>query len=145
MDIALCIINLEKKSMNYAGAYNPLYLIRKNEKSGEYNLKHFKADRMPISVHINEKPFINNFIELKNNDLIYLFSDGFADQFGGKYGRKYFTKNFKRLLLTHCHKPILKQKEILYETFHEWKRNEDQIDDVMLIGFKIGNSSGDLE
>jgi CheY-like chemotaxis protein/serine phosphatase RsbU (regulator of sigma subunit) len=132
LDIALCILNHEKKLLEYAGANNPLYLIRNGE------LNEIKADRMPIGIHRKAKEsFYNHEITLQKDDLIYLFSDGFIDQFGGKDGRKYLTCNFKKLLLENHQKPLSEQKQILEKTFEEWKGERKQLDDILVIGFKI--------
>jgi len=144
MDIALCIIDLENKNMQYAGAYNPLFLIRKDQQN-THELIQFKADRMPIAIHLSEKPFTNNNIELQTDDMVYIFSDGFLDQIGGEYGRKYLVKNFKELLLQNANKKMDEQKKAIKDTFYSWKGEKEQIDDVMIIGFKISESYGDIE
>ncbi len=145
MDLALCIINLDDKTMQYAGANNPLFLIRYNSQITHYELIAYKPDKMPISYYIKEVPFVNNTIELKSNDIIYLFSDGYLDQFGGEQKRKFLIKNFKELLLSICHLPMQAQKNILIETFENWKGNFKQVDDVLVFGFKILDSYGDIE
>ncbi len=144
MDIALCIIDLENKSLQYAGAYNPLFLIRKNEQSG-FELLQYKADRMPIAIHLSEKPFTNNKIDLRTDDMLYLFSDGYLDQIGGEYARKYLIKNFKELLLNNAELKMEEQKKVIKDTFYSWKGDKEQIDDVMIVGFKISESYGDIE
>ncbi|NOZ46473.1 MAG: PAS domain S-box protein [Chlorobi bacterium] len=143
MDIALCIIDLEHKKMQYAGANNPLYLIRNNYSEPE--LIQYKADRMPIGVHLKEKSFSNHEIDLQANDLLYIFSDGFVDQFGGVDGRKYRSNRFKEFLLANCTKPIVKQKKLLQNEFEEWRGNERQVDDVLILGMKIHESYGDVD
>ncbi|MFP4023813.1 MAG: response regulator [Thiohalospira sp.] len=132
LDIALCIIDHNKKSLEYAGANNPLYLIRNGE------LDEIKADRMPIGIHRKAKESFNNHeITLKKDDQIYIFSDGFIDQFGGKDGRKFLTGNFKKLLIENHQKPLSEQKHILEKTFEQWKGDRKQLDDILIIGFKI--------
>ncbi|MDK2978165.1 MAG: hypothetical protein PWP52_879 [Bacteroidales bacterium] len=132
LDIALCILNHKKRLLEYAGANNPLYLIRKGK------LNEIKADRMPIGIHRKAKEsFYNHEITLHKDDLIYIFSDGFIDQFGGKDGRKYLTGNFKKLLIENHQKPLSEQKQILEKTFEEWKGERKQLDDILVIGFKI--------
>jgi len=132
LDIALCIINHEKKVMEYAGANNSLYFIRNGE------LSEIKADRMPIGIHRRAKESFNNHeIALNKDDLIYIFSDGFIDQFGGEDGRKFLTGNFKKLLIENHQKSLSEQKQILEKTFHQWKGERKQLDDILVIGFKI--------
>ena len=132
LDIALCIIDHEKQILEYAGANNPLYLIRNNE------LTETKADKMPIGIHRRAKEsFQNHIIKLQKDDLIYIFSDGFADQFGGEYGRKFLSANFKKLLIENFSKTLNDQKVILEKTFEEWKGDRKQLDDILIIGFKI--------
>lgn len=133
MDIAFCIIDLQNMKLSYAGAYNPLWLIRDGE------LIPYPADKMPIGVYLGDKnEFKNNIIDLKPNDRFYIFSDGYIDQFGGDNGRKFFKKNFKSLLLdVHTHN-FSKQREILDETIEKWRGQKyHQIDDILVIGFQI--------
>jgi len=132
MDIALCILNQKKKCVQYAGAYNPLFLLRKGE------LTQIKADRMPIGIYLKEKEsFTNHILELEDSDVLYMFSDGYIDQFGGNNGKKFMTKNFKELLLKIYDKPMGEQKEILNETLESWKGELDQVDDILVMGFKL--------
>ncbi|MEA3317177.1 MAG: response regulator [Bacteroidota bacterium] len=131
IDIALCIIDFKSKKMQYAGAHNPLILIRNNE------LIQIKGDRMPVSIHRNsDKSFTNHEIEIFSNDVIYIYSDGYADQIGGKKGRKYMSRNFKNLLLEIHDKPMAEQKEILNSTIENWKGDNQQLDDILVMGFK---------
>ena len=132
MDVALCIIDHKNKVLEYSGANNPLYMIRNGE------LTHTKADKMPIGIHRRAKEsFVNHFINLKQNDLIYIFSDGYVDQFGGESGRKFLSANFKDLLLENAEKTLNEQKVILKTAFEEWKGERKQLDDILVIGFKI--------
>lgn len=133
MDIALCVINVETMTMQYAGAYNPLLLIRNNE------VLKWKADKMPIGIYIREKEsFTNHEIELQHGDAFYIFSDGYIDQFGGEKGGKFMIKNFKEMLLDIHHKPMQEQKQILNKRIEEWMgSNYNQIDDMLVIGVKI--------
>jgi ligand-binding sensor domain-containing protein/ABC-type amino acid transport substrate-binding protein/serine phosphatase RsbU (regulator of sigma subunit) len=132
MDIALFIINSSTNELEYSGAFNSFYLAREGE------IIEYKADRMPIGVSFNQdKPFALHKIQLQKNDSIYVFSDGYIDQFGGIEGKKYKTKNFKTLLLSIQDKDMAEQKEILNKSFDEWRGNIEQIDDVLVAGFKI--------
>jgi len=132
MDISLCIIDLEKRIMQFSGAYNPLFLFRNGE------LLVTKADKMPIGIHIKEKDnFTNHLIELQKDDVFYLFSDGYPDQFGGENNEKYKMKRFKNLLTEIHIKPMDAQKEILSETLTKWQGDIEQIDDITIIGIRI--------
>ncbi|MFO7828907.1 MAG: response regulator [Bacteroidales bacterium] len=132
LDIALCIIDHKNRMLEYAGANNPLYLIR----DGQFD--EIKADRMPIGIHRKAKEsFTNHEIPLQKDDLVYIFSDGFIDQFGGNDGRKFLAGNFKKLLMNHQQKSLGEQKQILEKSFEEWKGDRKQLDDILVIGFKI--------
>ncbi len=131
MDIAFCIINTETNTAQYAGAYNPLIIIRNNK------LVEYKATRNPIGFYLKEKKFNNNKISLKKEDLIYHFSDGFNDQIGGEYNRKFMFMNFKNLLLEIHKLPMVEQKQKLARVFDNWKAKEKQTDDVIVLGIKI--------
>ena len=132
MDIAVVIIDKKEMKINYSGAYNPLYIIRNNE------LLITKADRMPIgNFIIDDKPFTNHEIEIQKGDSLYIFSDGYPDQFGEKTNTKFSTKTFKKLLLEISKYSTTKQSEILEQKFQEWKGNQRQIDDILIIGVKI--------
>lgn len=131
MDIALCRINTENLHLQYAGAYNPLYIFRNNE------LIEFKADRQPIAIYKKERDFTNHKIELQKGDVIYIFSDGYYDQFGGKENKKFNIRQFKQLLKNINPKPMTEQHNILSNSFEDWKGENDQIDDVLVIGIRI--------
>ena len=137
LDIALCSINFNNNKLQYSGAFNPLIVIRKNKDTGKAELTEIKADRMPIGVGLEERPFTNTEMQLKANDLLYLFSDGYADQFGGDKGKKFFLANFKELLLNISDKPMPEQKNILLDTLFKWQKNFDQVDDILIVGIKI--------
>jgi len=132
MDISLCIFDRETKKIDYAGAYNPLILIRNNE------IIKYKADKMPIGIFINEiNNFTNHSIDVQKGDMLYLFSDGFQDQFGGNDKRKFLPKNLHNLLLQISNEPCKKQLAIVEKTFNDWKELENQIDDVLVVGFRV--------
>ncbi|MBU8892631.1 MAG: SpoIIE family protein phosphatase [Bacteroidales bacterium] len=131
MDIALGILDLSTNQLQFAGAYNPLYLVRKG------HLINFPGDRMPIGIDpLEEKPFKNHDIPLKSNDMLYMFSDGFADQFGGKKGKKFKYKPFRELLVAASELPLKDQKEMINQSFHEWKWSHGQVDDILIIGIR---------
>lgn len=132
MDGSLCIFDFPKKKVYFAGAYNPLILIRDN-KAVEY-----KADRMPIGLtdHI-DKRFVLHEIDLKPNDCLYMFSDGYPDQFGGPNFKKFKKRTFVTLLEEINAMPMNKQKKRLLTVFNDWKGEQEQIDDVLVIGLKV--------
>ena len=132
MDIALCIVDFDNMKMQYAGAYNPLYLFRNNE------LIEYKADRMPIGIYVKEKEsFTNNDIDLQKGDVFYIASDGYQDQFGGEDGMKFKTKNYKQLLLDIHQKPMAEQREILNTTIDKWRGKWEQVDDIIVMGIRV--------
>ena len=135
MDIALC--NLEFLAgqagikLQYAGANNPLFIVRNGE------LMETMADRQPIGIYVESKPFTNHTIDLQKGDAIYIFSDGYFDQFGGPQAKKFMIKRFKQLLLSIQDKNMQQQKEHLDKTIEDWKGNEGQVDDILVIGIKV--------
>jgi serine phosphatase RsbU (regulator of sigma subunit)/ligand-binding sensor domain-containing protein len=132
MDLALCIIDMKKMELHFSGAHNPLYQVRDNE------LITHKADKMPIGVHIRDcESFTNTVLELKPGDCFYMFSDGYVDQFGGEKGKKFMSKKFKQLILENHTKSMTDQKTLLDNTIEAWKGEQEQVDDILVIGFRI--------
>lgn len=133
MDIALCSIDLKDLILEYAGAYNPMWLVRNGA------LLEYKADKQPVGLFIGEesKQFNNHTVNLCKGDMIYLFTDGFADQFGGEKGKKFKYKNFEKLLLEISDLSPAEQSERLGEVFENWSRGYQQVDDVCVIGIKV--------
>ncbi|HET6244757.1 MAG: SpoIIE family protein phosphatase [Bacteroidetes bacterium] len=142
MDIAICSLNVKKRELFYSGANRPLWVIRKNENKlqgtdEEFEFIEYKADKVAIGGYTdNSQKFVTQSIELKKGDGVYLFSDGFADQFGGDSSKKLMTKNFRKFLFTIQHKSLKEQSEELSEFFEIWKGENEQIDDVLVIGFR---------
>lgn len=155
MDLAMVAIDEATGQIQYSGAYNPLYVVRKltpEEKdllkrgkeleldrgsihNDDYLLYQIRADHMPIG--ISEKDHDFNAYEINEKDItIYLFSDGYVDQFGGPLGKKYMSRNFKRLLLDIQHLSMKKQEERLNEELVSWMGNISQIDDILVMGIK---------
>ena len=131
MDMAVLSIDLFNYKGEFAGAKNPMYLVRKDK------ISEIDCDRYPVSIYDIMDPFTNHVFDIEKGDQIYLFSDGFADQFGGPDGKKFNYKNFKQLIIDHSDKPMSDQEIILEKTFTKWQGDEEQIDDVLLIGIKI--------
>jgi len=136
MDISLCIINLDNLQLQFAGAYNSLYLVRKN--ADNFELQEIKADHMPIGVHPRDNvSFTNNQLQLLKDDSIYLFSDGYVSQFGGDKGDKFKAKRLQQLLLDSQKTEISQQKNLLDKALTDWQGTTQQVDDIMLIGIQI--------
>ena len=131
MDMALCIIDSDRQSLQFAGANNSLYLIRGNE------LMETKGDKMPVAIYENMPSFTPHVIKLKPGDAVYLFSDGYADQFGGTNGKKFMYKAFKELLIANSGKSMPEQQDILEQTMKDWMGGIEQIDDMVVIGMRI--------
>jgi serine phosphatase RsbU (regulator of sigma subunit) len=132
LDIALCAYDPETLSLKFAGARNPLYLIRQG------SLEIVPATRMTISYpYADAGNFQTNTLRLQAGDLLYLFSDGFADQFGGPKRKKLKYKQFRELLISISDRNMEEQKKHLQEYFLSWKGDEEQYDDVAILGIRI--------
>ena len=130
LDIAVCVVDFDNNILWYAGANNPLYLVRGGE------LFNYRADRMPVAIHYKMEPFTLHKIDLKKGDAFYIFSDGFADQFGGPSQKKFMSMQLRETLVSMAGLPMLKQGERLNEIFEEWRGDGPQIDDVTMIGVR---------
>jgi len=148
MDLALCSIDLKSRILQYAGANNPLYVIRSCKEphiegreititNDEYNLFEYKADKQPIGSYLEHSKFTTHTIQLLKDDAVYIFSDGFADQFGGERGKKFKYKPFKQLLLNNQQKPLNIQQDLLDEAIEKWRGELEQIDDICIIGMRV--------
>jgi serine phosphatase RsbU (regulator of sigma subunit) len=132
MDIAIITYESENNRLQYAGAFNPVMIIRDGV------LHELKADRMPIGYLFHQdKPFTNNEITVHPKDSVYLFSDGYMDQYGWRNDTKFKLKNFKQLLLEIQHVPLKAQKMLLENNLANWQGDLDQIDDIMVIGVQL--------
>lgn len=136
MDMALCVIDKVKNTVEFAGAKNPLIYIQNNE------LIQIKSDKHPIGgvQREDERLFTKHNIDISTPTTFYIFTDGFQDQVGGGNGRKYMTKKFRSLLFDLHSRPMTDQKDILDKELYSWMNDEakfDQIDDILVIGFKV--------
>jgi serine phosphatase RsbU (regulator of sigma subunit) len=141
MDMAICCIKDKGRKVLYAGAKNPLVFIS----NGELNL--LKADPLPVGGMQKEdkREFTLHTINVDKPTSFYIFSDGFIDQFGGLHGQKFGTKQLKEVLLEVNKLPMEQQKEILEQRLSKWMKNHPkQIDDIILIGFKVGDGEIDI-
>jgi len=130
MDIAVCVVDFDENILWYAGANSPLYLVHNGE------LIHYRADKMPASIHYRMQPFVLHKIELHKGDAFYIFSDGYSDQFGGPNQKKFMSNQLRESLVAMAGQPMLKQGERLNEIFEEWRGDSPQVDDVTLIGVR---------
>ncbi len=131
MNTTMIKVNRETLMMNYSGAYQTLLIIRKGE------LIELKTDKQPIGYTYIMSPFTNNDFQLEKEDLIYLYSDGYPDQFGGELGKKFKSRNLKEFIVSISHQPLEEQKIILSNRFDEWKGEEEQVDDVTVLGIRL--------
>lgn len=131
MDISLCVVNHSSKSVTWAGANNPLWYT-----NGK-NIIEITADKQPIGKSDHPKPFTTHTIPVKSGDSVFLFTDGYADQFGGPRGKKFKYKQFQELLLSKNTESPDIQRQALHNAFIQWKGQQEQIDDVCVIGFRI--------
>lgn len=132
MEMALCVVDFNKKRLQYSGAFRPLYLIRDRE------LVEFKGDSMPIGIYSeDDKSFNNKELILNENDIIYMFTDGYIDQLGGPDRKTFKSKQFKQLLIDIHQKPLNEQKALLEKEYQAWRRDIEQIDDIMVMGIRF--------
>ena len=134
MDMALCAINFNKMELQYAGANNPLYIVRQKQ------FIEIKPDKQAIGADTENsevKVFTNHVIKLEKGDSVYLFTDGYADQFGGPNGKKFKYKKFQELLIEMQDNSMEEQKHILNYHYELWKGELEQVDDILVIGIRI--------
>jgi serine phosphatase RsbU (regulator of sigma subunit) len=145
MNISLCVLDSTTKLLSWAGAHNPLWILRSTSRSSSdtealektAEIIEFRADKQPIGKFSFAKAFTNHEIQLVENDIIYIFTDGFQDQFGGEKGKKYKISQIRELLLSISSKNLEEQKNLIDQNFETWKGQLDQVDDVCLMGVKI--------
>jgi serine phosphatase RsbU (regulator of sigma subunit) len=130
MDMAIMAYEKARNRLEYAGAINPIYMIRDGE------LIEKKGDRMSIgrTEMRDVKEFTNHEIEVRPGDTFYMFSDGYADQFGGNRGKKFKVTRMKELILSIQDKSMEEQREVLDSTMERWRGDYEQIDDILIIG-----------
>lgn len=133
MDLALCCYDPKTQEIQYAGAFNPLYIIRNND------IIQTKADKFAIGTYFDnpKQKYTNHKFELQKEDRVYIFSDGYADQFGGPKGKKLMYKNFREYLITIHKETVQNQKKLLNDNIEKWKGNLEQIDDILVIGMTV--------
>jgi serine phosphatase RsbU (regulator of sigma subunit) len=130
MDIGICAIDKDRKKVIYSGAFFPLYLLRNN------SLIQINPDKIIIGMNPERFPYTEHNIDIQEDDMLYLFSDGYVDQFGGKDNKKFMYRRLRYLLLTIHTFDVADQKSILEENRRTWMGTNTQVDDMMIIGFK---------
>jgi len=138
MDISVCVLDLDINTIQYAGANNPVWIVRKH-KDSEPEIIELAADKMPIGITLRQqKEFSQQSIQLQATDTVYMFTDGFKDQFGGEHERKFLVKNLRRLLLDINPLDMNTQKAKIEERLTNWMgESQTQVDDILIAGFRI--------
>src|ERR1051326_136449 len=133
MDITLCTLDKENSELEFAAAFNPLYLVRDGE------IFEIKGNKFSVGIYLEKETqkFTNHKLKIQKGDVIYIFSDGYADQFGGPKGKKFMQNQFRNLLFDIHRKPMPEQKRILDSTIEHWRGNEDQVDDILVMGMRM--------
>jgi len=132
MDVSLGVFDFESNTLTYSGAFRPMLLIRDME------IIEFEGNRFPIGFYADvKKEFVSRKIELQVNDTFYFFTDGYCDQFGGEFKKKLNRKRFKELLLSAQSMEMDEQESFLQYALLNWRQEELQVDDVLVMGIRI--------
>jgi len=132
MDVAICIIDTDKRTLQYSGLNRPIFIVRNQ------NLIELRPNRVPIGSYMDDgEMFKSENIDLQPDDLIYMFTDGYTDQYGEHAGRKFYQSKFKEFLIRISKHSLEKQGKLIAQNFESWKGNEDQMDDVLVVGFRL--------
>lgn len=132
MDASIICFDFNNLTMSYCAAQNPIWIIRDGE------IIQIKPEKMPIGKHTNDHiPFVGGTMKLQKDDLVYTLTDGFQDQFGGPKGKKFMVKRMRELVLENSHLPLVDQHQKIIEVFNSWKANQEQVDDVCVIGVRL--------
>lgn len=155
MDISLAAINIKTSELLWAGANNPLWYIPAEEQAhspvvrskntavqeiedkSKIGLKEITANKQPVGKCDKRSSFTTHFLKLAKGSLLYLFTDGFADQFGGPKGKKFMYRQLSELIYSIRNLNMKEQREKLEAAFNQWKGDQEQIDDVCIIGLKL--------
>lgn len=139
MDISLCALNVKTNFLSWAGANNPLWIIRHTAESipAGFSIIEVKGDKQPIGKFAHNKPFTNHEVQLKAQDTIYIFTDGYQDQFGGEKGKKFKASKLKELLVSLKGESLDEQFNRLNATIESWKGKLEQVDDICIIGVRV--------
>ncbi len=137
MDMSLCVIDNINKEIQFAGALNPLYIINDGQieiiKGNNYSI----GGSLIKEESVEQRKFTNHSFPLKKGSCIYLFTDGYFDQFGGEQRKKMGSQRFREILLQYHNLPMEQQREAIIKEFEQWKGQNSQIDDVLVIGIRL--------
>lgn len=137
MDCSVIVFDFKNRTMLYAGANNPVWISRKNSE-GIRELLELKPDRMPVGKHDKDiVPFTTRAVDLQKDDMIFALTDGIPDQFGGPKGKKFSYRKLKELLISNSERSLPEQKQALQKAVDVWKRDLEQVDDMLLVGVKL--------
>jgi ligand-binding sensor domain-containing protein/serine phosphatase RsbU (regulator of sigma subunit) len=138
MDCSIVCFDLANKKIEFAAANNPVWIVRQTSADVEPELIEFKPDKMPVGKHDrDQETFTLQTCDLQPGDIIYTLTDGMPDQFGGPKGKKYMYKQLKELLIAIAKLPMTDQKQRLVDEFNAWKADQEQVDDVCIIGVRV--------
>ena len=139
MDIGLAILDKQTNILQYSGAYHSLYLFRKDKPSDEEEneLVVIKGNRQPVGVFPKETPFTKTEIQLYEGDVFYMFTDGYESQFGGDRGEIFKIRRLKELFKTIYSFPMPQQRNELETVFEQWRTNNEQVDDILVLGVRV--------
>ncbi len=133
MDMAICTFNSKTKKLCFSGANNPMIYISNDEPI------FIKGSKAPVGgfMDLGKREYELHEFDVEGKATIYLYSDGYQDQFGGKMGKKFLSKRFRELLIKNHKKTHYDQHEIIDNTMKEWMKDEEQIDDMLIIGISL--------
>lgn len=133
MDLAICTLDKEKNELRYCGAHNPLYIVR-----GKELIVHKGTNKaIGFNDSLNQNKFQEHIIPIEDGDMIYTFSDGYCDQKGGELGKKLLPHRFKDILMSMASKPLDQQLKIVSKEMSEWKKDHEQVDDMLVMGVRV--------
>ena len=138
IDLAICAYDYKTRMLDYAGAFNSLYIARDHE------ILEIKGDRIIVGPDygLQRGTFKNQSVKIQEKDMLYMFTDGYADQFGGPEGKKFKYRRFRHLLMSIHKLPMDDQLKKLEENMDDWMgKQEDQIDDQTILGIRPASFS----
>ena len=132
MDLAMVAINWEHMTVEFAGANNPLFLVRDGE------LQEYKSDKFAIcSFEPGAKNYEVQKLDVQSGDTLFLATDGFVDQFGGPRGKKFMRRRFRELLVETASLSVSQHEAHLRAKFEDWRGDEEQVDDVLVVSMRV--------